>query len=395
MRSAYASIAALLVSVFGVLAGNGLMTTLLPVRAELEGFPARDIGFMGSAYFAGMLAGAVLAPWLVQRFGHIKAFGVSSAFGAGCILAFGLLVHPLSWILIRAVNGFFLAGIYAIVESYLQGKAENRVRGRIVGIYSVVQYAGWAVGGQLMHLSEPTSFMLFGIAAAIVMVALVPLAGAADETRAPGAPAARMNLRWLYRTAPVGFVCVAMIGFANGPFWSLTPVYGVSLGLSGAAIGTLMSAITVGAAAFQFPVGRLSDAMDRRLVLILLTTLTACCEIVIYAFGTRLAGWPLILVGVVQGGLLSTQYYVASAYTNDRTGRANAVGVAAALLFLYCVGAIVGPIIASLAMEKFGTGVLYLQNAGVHTALAVFVALRLRRSRAPRQAPAEFDLQPK
>lgn len=395
MRSAYASIAALLVSVFGVLAGNGLMTTLLPVRAELEGFPARDIGFMGSAYFAGMLAGAVLAPWLVQRFGHIKAFGVSSAFGAGCILAFGLLVHPLSWILIRAVNGFFLAGIYAIVESYLQGKAENRVRGRIVGIYSVVQYAGWAVGGQLMHLSEPTSFMLFGIAAAIVMVALVPLAGTADETRAPGAPAARMNLRWLYRTASVGFVCVAMIGFANGPFWSLTPVYGVSLGLSGAAIGTLMSAITVGAAAFQFPVGRLSDAMDRRLVLILLTTLTACCEIVIYAFGTRLAGWPLILVGVVQGGLLSTQYYVASAYTNDRTGRANAVGVAAALLFLYCVGAIVGPIIASLAMEKFGTGVLYLQNAGVHTALAVFVALRLRRSRAPRQVPAEFDLQPK
>jgi len=395
MRSAYASIAALLVSVFGVLAGNGLMTTLLPVRAELEGFPGRDIGFMGSAYFAGMLAGAVLAPWLVQRLGHIKAFGVSSAFGAGCILAFGLLVHPLSWILIRAVSGFFLAGIYAIVESYLQGKAENRVRGRIVGIYSVVQYAGWAVGGQLMHLSEPTSFMLFGIAAAIVMVALVPLAGAADETRAPGAPAARMNLRWLYRTAPVGFVCVAMIGFANGPFWSLTPVYGVSLGLSGAAIGTLMSAITVGAAAFQFPVGRLSDAMDRRLVLILLTTLTACCEIVIYTFGTRLAGWPLILVGIVQGGLLSTQYYVASAYTNDRTGRANAVGVAAALLFLYCVGAIVGPIVASLAMERFGTNVLYLQNAGVHTALAVFVALRLRRSRASRQVPAEFDLQPK
>jgi len=82
MRSAYASIAALMVSVFGVLAGTGVLTTLLPIRAQIEGFPARDIGFMGSAYFAGMLAGAILTPWLVQRLGHIKAFGASSALGA-------------------------------------------------------------------------------------------------------------------------------------------------------------------------------------------------------------------------------------------------------------------------------------------------------------------------
>jgi len=395
MRSAYASIAALLVSVFGVLAGNGLMTTLLPVRAGLEGFPAREIGLMGSAYFAGMLAGATLTPWLVQRFGHIKAFGASSLLGALCILAFGLFVHPASWILIRGLSGFFLAGIYAIVESYLQGKAENRVRGRIVGIYSVVQYGGWAVGGQLMRLSEPTAFLLFGMAAAIIVVALLPLLKIEDDAAPPGAPAARMNLLWLYRTSPVGFVCVVLIGFANGPFWSLTPVYAVSLGLSGVAAGTLMSAVTVGAAAFQFPVGRISDATDRRRVLVGLTALTALCEACLYLFGARLVGWPLILLGFVQGGLLSTQYYVASSHTNDRTGRANAVGVASALLFLYCVGAILGPITASLAMERFGPAALYLHNAGVHTAIAVFVVLRMRRRLAPQRAETPMEVQPK
>jgi MFS family permease len=395
MRSAYASIAALLVSVFGVLAGNGVMTTLLPIRAQIEGFPGPDIGFMGSAYFAGMLAGATLTPWLVQRLGHIKAFGASSALGALCILAFGMAVHPLSWILIRGLSGFFLAGIYAIVESYLQGKAENRVRGRIVGIYSIVQYGGWAVGGQFMRLSEPTSFLLFGVAACIVTLFLIPLVLIEDNAAPPGSQRARMNLPWLYRTSPVGFVCVMLIGFANGPFWSLTPVFAVSLGLSPIDAGTLMTAITIGAAAFQFPVGRISDAMDRRRVLIGLTSLTAICEICLYAFGARMLGWPLILTGFIQGGLLSTQYYVTSAHTNDRTGRENAVGVASALLFLYCIGAILGPITASLAMERFGPAVLYLHNAGIHVAIAVFVIMRMRRSAAPLRTVSDIELQPK
>jgi MFS family permease len=395
MRSAYASIAALLVAVLGVLAGNGLMTTLLPIRAQIENFPGRDIGFMGSAYFAGMLAGATLTPWLVQRLGHIKAFGLSSALGALCILAFGASVHPLTWILVRGLSGFFLAGIYAIVESYLQGKAENRVRGRIVGIYSIVQYGGWAIGGQLMRLSEPTAFLLFGLAAGIVMVFLIPLVLIEDDAPLPGAKPARMNLLWLYRTSPVGFVCVVLIGFANGPFWSLTPVFAVASGLSPIATGTLMSAITIGAAAFQFPVGRISDAVDRRKVLIGLTSLTAICEVCIYVFGARMAGWPLIGVGFLQGGLQSTQYYVTSAHTNDRTGRDHAVGVAAALLFLYCVGAILGPITASLAMEHFGPAVLYLHNAGIHIAISVFVALRLLRSAAPLRTASDFDLKPK
>ena len=157
MRSSTRSIIALLTAVFGVLAGNGVLTVLLPIRAELEGFPALDIGLMGSAYFLGMLAGATLTPWLVARLGHIKAFGMSSAIGAVAILAFGLFVQPLAWIVIRGLCGFFLAGIYAIVESYLQGKAENRIRGRLLGIYSIVQYCGWAAGAQMMRLGEPST----------------------------------------------------------------------------------------------------------------------------------------------------------------------------------------------------------------------------------------------
>ncbi|MBP0583464.1 MFS transporter [Labrys sp. LIt4] len=386
MRSSYASIAALLVAVAGVLAGNGVLTTLLPVRAELEHFPALAISLMGSAYFGGMLAGAFLTPRLVQRFGHIKAFGLSSICGAVMILVAGTLVEPHAWVVIGFLRGFFLAGIYAIVESYLQGKAENRIRGRLLGLYSITQYGGWAIGNQFMRLGDPAAFTIFGIAAAVVIVCLAPLLLIEDGPPPKGSRRAGMRLLWLLRTTPVGFVCATLIGFANGPFWSLTPVYATKLGMDGVQTGTLISAITLGSAAFQFPVGRLSDAFDRRKVLIGLTTLTALVEIGIYWSGKLLVGWPFVITGFVLGGIISTQYYASSAYTNDITGRDNAVGVASALLFLYCIGAVLGPVTAYTIMQWLGDPGLYLHNAGIHAAMAVFILLRVLRSPGPDRA---------
>ena len=122
-------------------------------------------------------------------------------------------------------------------------------------------------------------------------------------------------------------------------------------------------------------------------MLVGLASATALCELSLFAFGDRLAGWPFIAVGALMGGIISTQYYVASAHTNDRTGRENAVGVASALLFLYCTGAILGPITASLAMQALGPGALYLHNGGLHVAIAVFVLMRIRRRSAPAPLP--------
>jgi MFS family permease len=388
LRSSLRSIIALLVAVFGVLAGNGVLTVLLPVRAKLEGFPDIDVGLMGSAYFTGMLLGATLTPLLVTRLGHIKAFGLSSAVGALAILGLGAVVEPVAWIVMRGLCGLFLAGIYAIVESYLQGKAENRIRGRLLAAYSIVQYAGWSVGTQMIRLGEPQSFGIFAIAAATVVVFLSALFLTDDDAPAPGAKRPRMNLLWLWRTSPVGVVCTVLIGFANGPFWSLTPVYATAMGMSAVATGSLMTAITVGAALLQVPVGRLSDATDRRFVLVGLAVVTASLELLLYVAGPSLVGWPLIAIGGVMGGVIATQYYVASAHTNDRTGRENAVSVAACLLFLYCIGAICGPVTGSYAMQWFGPSALYLHNGGLHVAIAVFVMLRIRRRPLPGRAIA-------
>jgi MFS family permease len=395
MRSIWVSIVAVLVSVLGALAGNGVLTTLVPVRSAMEGFARIDIGFMGAAYFTGMLLGAVLAPRLVRRFGSIPVHAASLSLGTAVILTMPFTVTPWSWILLRGITGFSLAGIYAVVEGYLQASAENRFRGRLLAAYSVMQYTGWAAGGQLIRVGDPTGSTVFLVAAAvIVVVGILPLVLAERDPRsAPRAPdSAALSLAGglaaVYRISPIGFVAVVLIGAANGAFWTLTPVYGTDVGLSAVGAGTLMTCVTIGAAILQFPVGRLSDAVDRRLVLAGLAVATATLEVVFALFGRPLAGWPLMALGVLLGGLVATQYYTASAHTNDRAGPAAAMTVSAVLLFLYSIGAIAGPLTGSLAMQRFGPGGLHAHNAILHAVMAAFVLYRMTaRGPAPR-APA-------
>lgn len=393
MRTAWISIVALLVSVFGVLMGNGVMTTLVPVRAAIEGFAKIDIGLIGACYFLGMLTGAMIAPRLVRRIGTIPAFALSSVLGTAVLLAMPVAVHPWSWAILRAVSGFSLAGIYAIVESYVQASAENRYRGRLLAAYSIMQYGGWAAGGQLMRVAEPTSPVIFLVAAGIVVaIGLLPLLLVEREPRRAAPTAATtpkpagLNLLGLYRTSPIGFVATILIGAANGPFWALTPVYATDIGLSAVEAGSLMTIVTIGAALFQFPVGRLSDAIDRRFVLVGLTLIAAIIESVLYLFGAALIGWPLQALGFALGGLIATQYYTTSAHTNDRAGVGRAINVSAALLFLYSIGAITGPLTASFAMQTLGPAALYLHNGALHVVVAVFVMLRILRRSPPARA---------
>jgi MFS family permease len=402
MRSVWISIIALLVSVFGGLTGSGVLTTLVPVRAASEGFARFDIGIMGSSYFGGMLLGAIIAPGLVRRFGSVPTYAGSLVLAIVVLLTMPVLVSPWSWILLRGLTGLSLAGNYAVVEGYLQASAENRYRGRLLAAYSVMQYGGWAVGGQLMRAGDPMSSSLFLLAAFIVgAVGLLPLVlvkkprarTVSDGVIAPRPPRG-MDLAGLYRTSPVGFVTVILIGAVNGPFWTLTPVYATDVGLTAVATGTLMTLIAVGAALFQLPVGKLSDAVDRRAVIVGLALAASAIEIVLAIAGAQLVVWPLMVFGLVLGGLIGAQYYTTAAHTNDRAGPERAVSIASALLFLYSIGAVTGPLTAAYAMQAFGPGALHGHNALLHAALAAFVLQRMvsgRRGSAGSQDNAAID----
>ncbi len=382
MASALRPVAALLISMFLVLVGNGLLGTILPLGAKAHGFSELQIGLLGSAYFAGMLIGAVMNPRVVRHSGHVRAFTASIATAIVATLSFSVFEDPWAWLLFRFMVGYSTAGLYATMESWLQGRTENASRGSVLAVYSVVQYAGWALGNQLLHLESPTSFVLFSLSASLLALGIVPLmVTTSDPPERPTSP--KLPILWLLRTSPIAIVGMFLIGMANGAFWSLSPVYASSMGLSAAMVGTFMTVLLLGAAALQIPIGRLSDRFNRRSVLLGLLFASIAIQSILVVSGSGLGLTGLLIIGFALGSVMATPYYVLAAHVNDRTGRENAVGVAAVLLFVFCVGGIIGPVTAAEAMARFGNGALFFHNAAVHGLLAVYVLWRMLSKGAP------------
>jgi MFS family permease len=386
VRALYLAVLPVFAAIFLMLAGNGLLTTLVPLRSALEGFSQAEIGTIGSSYFLSMLVGTWAAPWIVMRSGHVRAFSAYAALAAVASLGFAIAVHPVLWAFFRGVIGFCFAGLYAIVESWLNVKASTVNRGRMLAVYNIVHFSGSATGQQVLRFADPKSFSLFSGAAAFLMMSLVPMAMTRAE--APPLPSrARLDVRGMLRATPIGAVGMVLVGLANGTFWSLVPAYVEALKVGPAAVASFMTAVIIGSAAAPYPLGRLSDLGDRRIVIAGVACAAVCVEVIFALWGNPPI--PMLYVlGFGLGAFTPVIYPLVTAHTVDRMGSEKAVEISSTLLFLYCVGAMVGPLLASTLMTQFGPTMLFWHNAAVHGTLALFVAWRmLRRAAAQRAEP--------
>lgn len=390
MRPTLAPVTSLLAGVAFLITGYGLQLTLIPLRASAEGWSAFAIGMIGSAYYIGFVAGCFAAPHVILRAGHIRAFTAMVSIAAATIVAHPLWVAIVPWFVFRAIIGMCLAGLYMIIESWLNDRATNTTRGLIMSAYIVVNFAGITVGQFVVTLDAPTAFSLFAFATIATALAAVPVALTRSAQPAP-ITAVRIRPAELYHSSPVGIVGVSLIGVANGAFWALGAVSVVGEGLSAAGAAIFMSVATAGGALMQWPAGRLSDRIDRRLVLISLLSLAA------------LIGLALALVPVPQGALFGLAllfgmatlptYSIAAAHAYDRSAPGAHVETAAGILLANAAGSIVGPLLASPLMEEFGSAKLFMFIAFTQACLVIFVVTRMNIQ--PATAPADktdFDL---
>jgi MFS family permease len=377
LRTLILAVLPVLIAVFVMIAGNGLINTLIPYRATVEGFSPTMVGVIGSAYFLGMLGGTWTAPAIVRRAGHIRAFAAYSAIVAVAVLAFPLAVSPVPWILLRGVVGFCFAGLYAVVEGWISAKAGASHRGRMLGIYNVANFSGSALGQQTLRLFDPKSFALFSAAAAFLMLALVPMA--MTKADPPPLPAkGRLVIKDLWLLSPVSIVTSILLGLANGTFWSIVPAYVQRLQLGPDTVASFMTFAIIGSALTPYPVGRLSDRFDRRRVIAGMSMAVMLPEIGLAISAEPSLFW-LYTLGFLVGGLVTVLYPLVTALSVDRLGPEKAVPVASTTLFIYCLGAIVGPTFVAWLMTSFGDRMLFIHNALVHSAITAYALWRIHR----------------
>ncbi len=371
---------ALLFSTAFLLAGSGLHSLLLPLRGTAEGFSTAELGLIGTGWATGFVLGCLSAPFVVRRVGHIRAFACSAACAAIIILLNGLFVVPLAWILLRAGSGFFIAGAFMIIESWLNERVTNESRGTIFSVYMMVTYLGITAGQLGVGAGDPSTATLFMVGAILFSLAILPTA---LSTAASPRPLTRVtvDLRKLFANSPVAFLTVLLVGVVNGAFGTLGAVWGARIGLATPLIALMMGITVVSGAVTQLPAGRLSDKTDRRYVIVGL------------ALGAGLAGLAIVVLKPVDptivlvltgfyGALTYPIYGLAVAHANDYSDAGDFVAVSGGLLLLYGAGTMFGPLAAGAAMAGVGPEALFIVTAASHILIAIYAFYRTYR-RAP------------
>ena len=359
--------------------GAGLQSTLLALRATLEGFSPTVTGVIMSCYYVGYLFGTSIAPPLVSRVGHIRVFAALAAVASAAILLQGAFINPFHWGAVRLLSGVCFAGIYVVAESWLNDRASSANRGRLLALYMGVLYGGLGGAQFLLIPSNPRTALPFMLVSMLISLALVPIVLSAQpvpERVAPG----RVRLRELYRNSPLGVAGVIVSGLISSTIFSMGPVYAQLSGLSTAGIARFMGVSILAAVLTQYPVGRLSDKIDRRTVIAGVCTLSTLIAGSLCAFPQLLHAVLLPLTAVFSG-LVLTLYSLSVSHVNDKLEPAQMVAASSALLLMNGTAAAIAPVVTGSLLASFGPRAYFASLAALTGALLLYDLWRKTRRR--------------
>ncbi|HET8739047.1 MAG TPA: MFS transporter [Acidimicrobiia bacterium] len=369
-----------------LMVGNGLTGVVIGVRSELEGFTTTVTGLVMASYFAGFLVGSQVTPRIMARVGHIRVFAGLCSLVATAALMHALIVHPITWIIFRLVFGFAMAGLYVVVESWLNDMVSNANRGRVMALYMVVSMGGFAVGQLLIGAGDPTGPYLFILAGALMTLAVAPISLSINDAPYFELPP-RARYRELWVSAPLGVVAAVGVGMSTGALIGMAGVYGTQVGMSVGRTGLFVAAAALGSVALQWPVGLMSDAIGRRRS-ILVTTFGVLIAGVVGSMIAFESPW-LIATMFLLGGLAYPMYSLALSHVVDVLPPGQAVTGSVAVVFLTGVGAIFGPLSASVTMDLMGPEGFFWTIAFIHLAIGVYGLARVTLPPGGRDQPRE------
>lgn len=364
---------AILLGVGFMMIANGLQGTLLGIRAGIEGFSIFTTGIMMSGYFIGIFMGSFLAPYLVKRVGHIRVFSALASLASISILFHGMYVSPVMWMAMRVVTGICFAGFFVVTESWLNDRASNKTRGKILSVYMLIVTFGIGSGQFLLNLAQPDAIDLFILTSIIISFGLIPILLTAKP-----APvfdiSEKMSVFELYRASPLAVIGNCLTGMAHGTIFGLGAIYASAILVDIKSISWFMACFMIGSLIMQWPVGYISDRLSRRLVMATISTISIAFSI-LAALAPKDSLIFYIYI-ILLGGAAIPMYSICIAYANDRLEPRQIVAASGSLVMVAGIGLSTGPIMVAFFMDFYGMQYFFW---GIATFFAMILAFTLIR----------------
>ena len=373
----------LLTGVMLMMVGNGVQGSLLGIRGSIEGFGTYEMSIIMSAYFLGFLGGSRLAPEMIRRVGHVRVFAALGSMISAVLVLYPVIPDVTAWSVMRVLIGFCFSGVYVTAESWLNNTATNETRGQALSAYMIVQMIGIIAAQALLNAGDPSGFLLFIIPSVLVSLAFTPILLSA--TPAPVFDTTRpLSFKRLWQISPLGCVGMFLTGGIYSAMFGMASVWGTMASLSVAQISVFIAAMYVGGLVLQYPVGWVSDRMDRRQLILGLAALGAV--LMIYAAVADAQFPVLVAISLALGGVVNPLYSLLIAYTNDFLRGDEMAGASAGMIFINGTGAIAGPLVTGWMMETFGPGGFFLFIGILMALMTAYAGWRMTQRAAPKVA---------
>lgn len=368
------SIAVLLLCIALLALATGLQGSLIGVSAVRANFTSLEIGYVATGYPVGLLIGSWLTLSLVDRVGYIRVFAAYASIASSAALLVPLIADPNWWFALRVLTGVCTAGLYIICEAWLNAATSNANRGRVLAVYMVVTYSMMGLGQFLLAIDDTSGLTRFIVASVILSFALVPIT--LIRVEAPSVALAKpLSLATVVRASPLAAATMFVNGIAQSAFFGLGAVYGSALGLSVALISLMMALPTLGVTLLQYPLGQLSDLVDRRALLLVVSGLAALAALAASLALTDV--WWLIALFALYGTLAIPTRSIALAHANDQIPREQTLSASSKLFLIYGIGSTAGPLAAGTVMEMAGTQAFMQFHAAAFASVLIFSLVRI------------------
>ncbi|PPR79920.1 MAG: putative MFS-type transporter YcaD [Alphaproteobacteria bacterium MarineAlpha2_Bin1] len=368
------SISSLLLGIAIFMLGNGPLPTYLAIRLTNEGIATWIIGLIMSQYYVGFIIGPYFVQKLIESVGHIRSFIVLGSTMSAITLFHIFINHFIFWGFFRLTIGVCAIGMFMCVESWLNARATNNNRGQVFSYYIIAVYLFSGIGQFILQIPDERDFMIFIIFSILMSFAIIPIA----LTKLPPPEIInieKFSLMKLWNKSPTGMTFALMGGVVSGAFYSIGPVFAQLNNFDKNTTALFISSVTIGGLILQWPVGKISDGKDRRKFMLAVAILLITISILISIFNSNI--YLFLILSIIFGGLIALMYPLGVAYTNDYLNKDELLSATSGLVIAYGIGAIIGPLFASLIIEFTNSSGLFSFFSGIGILTAAIIIWRM------------------